>query len=124
MKFICFFFFFFFQAKDGIRDHCVTGVQTCALPISGGRAAPRPVLRAAGLRREARGRAGAGMTVFLVASVIKIVVVFTVIMVGVALLTLAERRICAWMQDRLGPNRVGPQGLLQPAADGLKNLVK
>src|SRR5438034_1710665 len=30
----CFFFFFFFQAEDGIRDHCVTGVQTCALPIS------------------------------------------------------------------------------------------
>src|SRR5438034_5500116 len=29
-----FFFFFFFQAEDGIRDHCVTGVQTCALPIS------------------------------------------------------------------------------------------
>src|SRR5215204_3409094 len=29
------FFFFFFQAEDGIRDHCVTGVQTCALPISG-----------------------------------------------------------------------------------------
>src|SRR5260221_7301922 len=30
---VCF-FFFFFQAEDGIRDHCVTGVQTCALPIS------------------------------------------------------------------------------------------
>src|SRR5438034_4556053 len=31
----CFYFFcFFFQAEDGIRDHCVTGVQTCALPIS------------------------------------------------------------------------------------------
>src|SRR5438034_5752984 len=30
-----FLFFFFFQAEDGIRDHCVTGVQTCALPISG-----------------------------------------------------------------------------------------
>ena len=29
------FFFFFFQAEDGIRDHCVTGVQTCALPILG-----------------------------------------------------------------------------------------
>ena len=28
-----FIFFFFFQAEDGIRDHCVTGVQTCALPI-------------------------------------------------------------------------------------------
>src|SRR5258708_38000665 len=32
--FICFFFFFFFQAEDGIRDDLVTGVQTCALPIS------------------------------------------------------------------------------------------
>src|SRR5438034_7477786 len=31
--FCFFFFFFFFQAEDGIRDHCVTGVQTCALPI-------------------------------------------------------------------------------------------
>src|SRR5438034_11065873 len=31
--FCLFFFFFFFQAEDGIRDHCVTGVQTCALPI-------------------------------------------------------------------------------------------
>ena len=61
---------------------------------------------------------------FLVTSVIKMLVVFTVIMVGVALMTLVERRICAFMQDRLGPNRVGPFGLLQPAADGLKNIVK
>ena len=64
------------------------------------------------------------MIFFLITSIVKILVVFTVVMVGVALLTLAERRICAWMQDRLGPNRVGPQGLLQPAADGLKNLLK
>jgi len=64
------------------------------------------------------------VTFFLVASIVKILVVFTVIMVGVALLTLAERRICAWIQDRLGPNRVGPEGLLQPAADGLKSLLK
>jgi NADH-quinone oxidoreductase subunit H len=52
------------------------------------------------------------------------IVVFTVIMVGVAFMTLVERRLCAFMQDRLGPNRVGPFGLLQPAADGLKNIVK
>jgi NADH-quinone oxidoreductase subunit H len=64
------------------------------------------------------------MTFFLVSSIIKVVLVFTVILVGVALLTWLERRVCAWMQDRMGPNRVGPFGLLQPAADGLKNIVK
>ena len=64
------------------------------------------------------------MTVFVVSSIVKMLVVFTVIMTGVALLTLIERRVCAFMQDRLGPNRVGPFGLLQPAADGLKNILK
>jgi NADH-quinone oxidoreductase subunit H len=64
------------------------------------------------------------MSFFLVASLVKVVIVFTILMVGVALLTLAERRICAFMQDRLGPNRVGPFGILQPAADGLKNIFK
>src|SRR5438132_10278976 len=35
MRFVCqrYYYIFFFQAEDGIRDHCVTGVQTCALPI-------------------------------------------------------------------------------------------
>jgi NADH-quinone oxidoreductase subunit H len=61
---------------------------------------------------------------FVLLSVIKILVVFTVIMVGVALLTLMERKVSAWMQNRRGPNRVGPAGLLQPAADGLKNILK
>jgi NADH-quinone oxidoreductase subunit H len=61
---------------------------------------------------------------FILLSVIKMVLVFTVIMVGVALLTLMERKVSAWMQNRRGPNRVGWAGLLQPAADGLKNILK
>ncbi|MEO8294689.1 MAG: NADH-quinone oxidoreductase subunit NuoH [Gemmatimonadota bacterium] len=61
---------------------------------------------------------------FLLLSVIKMIVVFTVMMVGVALLTLMERKVSAWMQNRRGPNRVGFAGLLQPAADGVKNILK
>jgi NADH-quinone oxidoreductase subunit H len=62
--------------------------------------------------------------VFVVASAIKVVLLFTVYMVSVAMLTLAERKISAWIQDRRGPNRTGPMGLLQPAADGVKNIMK
>src|SRR5438034_9031046 len=51
-------FFFFFQAEDGIRDHCVTGVQTCALPISGRAERPRALGEDAGDHEREDGRLG------------------------------------------------------------------
>ncbi|MBK6495304.1 MAG: NADH-quinone oxidoreductase subunit NuoH [Gemmatimonadetes bacterium] len=61
---------------------------------------------------------------FLLVSVVRLLVIFTVLLVGVALMTLMERKVAGWMQNRPGPNRVGPFGILQPAADGLKNFIK
>lgn len=57
-------------------------------------------------------------------TVLKIVVIVAPIMGGVAYLTLIERKVLGFMQVRPGPNRVGPWGLLQPIADGLKLLLK
>jgi len=61
---------------------------------------------------------------FALFAAIKAFVVFNVMMGMVAYVVLLERRICAFIQDRIGPNRVGPFGLLQPAADGLKAFFK
>lgn len=53
-----------------------------------------------------------------------IVAVVVPLMLAIAYLTLWERKFLGWMQVRPGPNRVGPWGLLQPIADGLKLLTK
>jgi NADH-quinone oxidoreductase subunit H len=60
----------------------------------------------------------------LVTSIVVIFVILNLAAGASAYLILLERKISAWAQDRLGPNRVGPMGLLQPIADGLKLFMK
>jgi NADH-quinone oxidoreductase subunit H len=60
----------------------------------------------------------------LLFTVLKIVAIIVPLMLGVAYLTLAERKVIGYIQVRIGPNRVGPWGLLQPIADGLKLALK
>ena len=57
-------------------------------------------------------------------TVIKVVIIISVLLFCVAYMTFCERKVIGWMQVRIGPNRVGPWGLIQPIADGLKLMLK
>ncbi len=60
----------------------------------------------------------------IVWTLIKIILVVVPLMLSVAYLTLWERKMIGYMHIRIGPNRVGPMGLLQPIADGVKLMLK
>jgi NADH-quinone oxidoreductase subunit H len=64
------------------------------------------------------------MTNLLLEWLIKCGIMIFVLLTAVAYLTFLERKVMSWIQLRVGPNRAGPWGLLQPAADGLKMLLK
>jgi len=61
---------------------------------------------------------------FIIFSIVKIFVVFSVLMTIVAYAVWVERKVSAAIQDRRGPNRFGPFGLMQPAADAVKAFLK
>src|SRR6201995_1709800 len=62
--------------------------------------------------------------IFLLLTVLKVAVVTVVLLMAVAYTVLVERKVVGRIQNRWGPTRVGPFGLLQPLADGLKLFLK
>jgi NADH-quinone oxidoreductase subunit H len=76
------------------------------------------------LNLQTTGQSWFGFTWPLIWNLVKIILVVLPIMGCVAYLTLWERKMIGWMHVRIGPNRVGPAGLLQPIADALKLLLK
>src|ERR1700678_3908460 len=62
--------------------------------------------------------------VFLLLSVLKVAVVLVITLTAVAYTVLLERKVIGRMQNRWGPSRTGPFGLLQPLADGIKLFLK
>src|SRR5258708_38106684 len=64
------------------------------------------------------------MMAFLSYKMILVLVIFTITLAVAAYSTYAERKVAAFLQDRIGPDRAGPFGLLQPLADGAKFFFK
>lgn len=64
------------------------------------------------------------MISFLIYKIILVAVIFLITLTVAAYSTYAERKVAAFLQDRIGPDRAGPFGLLQPLADGLKFIMK
>ena len=60
----------------------------------------------------------------IIVSIIVVVVMLHLILGGCAWSIMLERKLSAWMPDRVGPNRTGPRGMFQPLADGLKFLLQ
>src|ERR1700737_1520718 len=70
------------------------------------------------------GNSALTITTFIIASFVKTVLALFVLLTAVAYTVWLERKVVGHMQNRWGPTRVGPFGLLQPAGDGIKFLFK
>jgi len=64
------------------------------------------------------------LTHYIIFAVIKLAILLWLLLTAVAYIVLMERKVIARMQNRWGPTRVGPFGLLQPLADGIKFILK